>query len=435
MFGRALKQRGDDSIVVRGAQPTRVGALRHVTEEFGGQRVAVCIDDVATLVEVVIALDRVASAVFLIPSNTTASRLDEMVDAAGIDSVISEHLSVPGVRAPSDVLTSVDERRGDVDTNWLFTTSGTTGTPKVIEHSAGSLTRSISDREVGGRWGLLYDLTRFAGFQVVLQALTRGGSLIVASTIDAPFSDKVQRLIDGGCTHLSASPSMWRRLLMHPRHHELALVQVTLGGEAADQQILSALTQAFPAARITHIYASTESGVVFSVSDGMAGFPVSLVSRPDSDVQLKIVDGRLWIRSAESGVRNVGPELIAQDADGFIDTQDRVEVEGERAYFRGRANDVVVVGGTNVDLADVQSALLAHGSVAAAAVRGEPSPMTGSIVVADVVRVSDCISSDAELRRELRLHCRASLPREAVPAKLRIVDEIELTSAGKVKRN
>ena len=80
-------------------------------------------------------------------------------------------------------------------------------------------------------------------------------------------------------------------------------MQITLGGEAVDQDLLDRLHAAFPHARLTHIYASTEMGVCFSVRDGKAGFPADYLSDRSLPCQLRIAsDGELEIRSKRAMV-------------------------------------------------------------------------------------------------------------------------------------
>ncbi|NCB05377.1 MAG: hypothetical protein EOM69_07625, partial [Clostridia bacterium] len=168
------------------------------------------------------------------------------------------------------------------DTLWYLATSGTTGTPKLLAHTLTSLSRTVrgdQSEKTDTRWGLFYDYTRFAGLQVVLQALISGATLI-APALDASLTDKLAMLARQGCTHLSATPTMWRTIVMNPGAKDLPLRQITLGGEIADDRILNTLQTIYPTARVTHIYASTEAGVGFSVKDGRGGFPASYLVEP-----------------------------------------------------------------------------------------------------------------------------------------------------------
>ena len=101
-------------------------------------------------------------------------------------------------------------------------------------------------------------------------------------------------------TQISATPTFWRSFLMVPSPGRSQLRQITLGGEAADQATLDRLKAAFPEARITHIYASTEAGVVYAVHDGREGFPSAWLEQPGQGVELRIRDGFLQIKTANA---------------------------------------------------------------------------------------------------------------------------------------
>ena len=115
------------------------------------------------------------------------------------------------------------------------------------------------------------------------------------------FEDVLRRHFRAGghrVTHISGTPSHWRRALMSPSAHRISPEYVRLSGEIADQAILDHLRAFYPAARITHAFASTEAGVAFAVGDGLAGFPASLVGQRDAAVELRVEGGTLRIRSA-----------------------------------------------------------------------------------------------------------------------------------------
>src|SRR5690606_22600689 len=103
-----------------------------------------------------------------------------------------------------------------------------------------------------------------------------------------------------------------------PSAKELKLINITLGGEIADTQILKSLRYQFPSAKIRHIYASTEAGVGFSVNDGKAGFPVSYLNSDESGVDLKIDDsGQLCIKPNKISQHYIsGNSMHSQD--GYI---------------------------------------------------------------------------------------------------------------------
>ena len=112
---------------------------------------------------------------------------------------------------------------------------------------------------------------------------------------------------------------------------------VRLSGEIADQAILDHVRACYPGARIAHAFASTEAGVGFVVEDGLAGFPASLLTQRGVEVELKVEEGSLRIRSARTAIRYLGsPGEPLADGDDFVDTGDIVELRGARYHFVGR---------------------------------------------------------------------------------------------------
>ena len=129
-------------------------------------------------------------------------------------------------------------------TLWIIPTSGTTNRPKLIKHSTDSLISRVKvDKEKGKEliWGNLYDHTRFAGIQVLLQGLIGGSTLILDNKSN--IEEKLSILIKNHCNALSGTPTIWRNILMVPSAKDLKLKQITLGGEIIDQAILNSLRE------------------------------------------------------------------------------------------------------------------------------------------------------------------------------------------------
>lgn len=329
----------------------------------------------------------------------------------------------------------------ELDTEWIMTTSGTTSTPKLVVHNFESLSRSSvrSDRLAAQHWGLLYDPTRFAGMQLLLQALVGGGRLIAPAPVDS-FEERIACLVDNKCTALSATPTLWRKILMVPNSHKLDLVQITLGGEIVDQSIINALNSTFPKARITHIYASTEAGVGFSVKDGLAGFPVKyLDDMPASDTELKVGnDNTLLIRKKADTQYYLNSNIELQGDDHWIDTGDLVECTDDRIYFKGRLNGSINVGGNKVSPEEVELCILEMEKVAAVSVTAKSSSLVGSLIQARVTPSSSALMAPDEQKqfiRSVREHCQKKLSGYKVPAIIRIAESIAISASGKLERS
>lgn len=342
---------------------------------------------------------------------------------------------------PQDCLCWPDVKAGEfadarqpvkpVDTRWYLATSGTTDTPKWIGHGIDGLTRSIkhSERLSVLVWGLMYQPFRFAGLQVVLQGLLSASKVVDVSSGD--ITERIQRLQQGGVTAISATPTLWRQLLLSGQLRNLPLVQLTLGGEIADQGVLDALAELFPHARIRHIYASTEAGVGFAVSDGQAGFPKAWLKQGYENICFK-VDQRqhLWIKPAilpQSGVTS------RIDEDGYLDSEDLAELQGDRVLFLGRASGAINVGGNKVHPQQVEQVLLTLPEVMQARVYGKSSSVTGQLVAAEIVAAPG--AQTGALKKKILQHCMAILQRHQIPARIEFVEQIHSNSAGKISRS
>jgi acyl-CoA synthetase (AMP-forming)/AMP-acid ligase II len=208
---------------------------------------------------------------------------------------------------------------------------------------------------------------------------------------------------------------------------------VRLSGEVVDQAILNSLRQVYPTADIAHAYASTEAGVAFDVRDGRAGFPATLVGDPNAKAEMRIQDGSLWIRSSNVAGGYAANSSELSDKDGFVDTGDLVVRRGDRYYFVGRREGVINVGGQKVHPEEVETIINQHPGVQMSRVKARSSPITGAIVVADIV-VKAGESFDA-IRHEILGNCRAQLPAHKIPALLRVVSFLDVGVSGKINRN
>jgi acyl-CoA synthetase (AMP-forming)/AMP-acid ligase II len=421
-------------VLVGGGVTVDGGALRGLgpAGEIGaGECVALSLHDPVALIRAIAALDGQVEAMLLLSHALAADTVRALAAAADCTRLVSDRDDLPDAM-PIQALFAPDRREGALPTRWLMTTSGTTGIPKIVPHTLRSLSRSVYRfrPDQGPVWGLLYDPTRFAGMQVVLQALIGGGTLVAADT-SAPLAAQVAELAAGGVTHLSATPTLWRRLLMVPGVTGLPLRQVTLGGEIADQATLGALRAAFPAARVTHIYASTEAGVGFSVTDERAGFPASYFEAAPGGVRMKLKDGILWLKPPVSALTAPVPG-VEVDPEGYISSGDRIALEGDRALFLGRENGMINIGGVKVYPETVEAVVKDVPGVALVQVSGKRSPVTGALVLAEVQLAEG--AEAAAVKAAILETCRARLEREAVPAIVRFVGGFETNAAGKLVR-
>lgn len=335
-----------------------------------------------------------------------------------------------------NLVNEVNHSKKIVKTNWIIPTSGTTNIPKLVAHTFDSLTRTTkSNIELGSkyRWGLVFDIYRFSGIQVFLQAMLSGSTLIVSES-NMSITETVNNLVSNKCNALSGTASFWRKILMSKESNGLDLDVITLGGEIADENILQALKTRFPNVKIIHIYASTEAGVGFSVHDGFAGFPVNYLQNTINGVSFKISDNNTLMLKSEKQIQKYVGNNNLYEEDGFIDTGDIVEIKNDRVYFLGRDSGSINVGGNKVQPEEVEQTLLSSDLIYSAYVYPKKNPMMGNIVCADVVLKDETADKQA-IKLEILKYCREKLENFKVPAILKFVDELEITQSGKLKRN
>jgi acyl-CoA synthetase (AMP-forming)/AMP-acid ligase II len=391
-----------------------------------------------------IEIDGLARRMLLCPPDLNPDHLATLVDNADIDAVVTDQperwtgKGIPLVVTAGLPVTPARPAQTERATEWLMLTSGTSGVPKIVGHTLEGLSGAIvaegPARGTPPVWATFYDIRRYGGLQIFLRAIIGGGSMVLSD--HEALADHVARLHARGVTHISGTPSHWRKLLMSGSVASFAPRYVRLSGEIADQAVLDGLAQAFPNASVGHAYASTEAGVGFAVNDGREGFPASLIGANRDGVEMKVVDGSLRIRSRRAAHAYVGKAAAAlSDADGFVDTGDMVELRGDRYYFVGRRGGIINIGGLKVHPEEIEAVINRHAAVRMSRAKSRRSPITGAIVVADVILTADSTDRAKEIRDEILSDCRASLALHKVPAVIRFVEALDVTPAGKLARS
>jgi acyl-coenzyme A synthetase/AMP-(fatty) acid ligase len=437
--------RGQGRVVATRDHVLRLDELRQATslgpdlEGLRGRSVVVWVGDMAKAAAALIELDGLARRVVLCPSGWESWRLESAALTAEADALVYDggadappisvsHSAV--CRLPLQALDA--PRASEFETEWVLPTSGTTGPPKLVAHTLSTLTGAIADSPLQ-QWATFYDIRRYGGLQIFLRAISGRGSLTVGAEGE-DIASMLARFGDAGITHISGTPTHWRKVLMSGEGRRIDPEYVRLSGEIADEAILSALHAFYPQARIEHAYASTEAGVIFAVDDGKPGFPACWIG-DRGDVQMKIVDNTLYVRSSRCARRLLGKDAPSlADEEGFVDTGDIVETRGERCFFMGRRGGIISVGGIKIHPEEVEAALNSIELVRASRVFARKNPVTGALVYADVV-LRNGYAADANTELEILSACRARLGPHSAPAALRFVADLPMTSGGKIARH
>lgn len=416
-------------------------------DELEGRSVLIVTRDQLTTAAVLMELDGTVQRMVLCPPELALEHIPFIVEAAGIDAIVSDgpglNVRKPGsfYFSPCSRNISLGQSRSEVqyETEWVLLTSGTSGAPKVVVHTLKSLTGAIREDDGISEnivWSTFYDIRRYGGLQIFLRAMLNGTSLVLTSHSEST-ADFLVRAAAHGVTHISGTPSHWRRALMSSAASALHPAYVRLSGEIADHAVLNQLRSTYRDAKIVHAFASTEAGVAFEVHDGHAGFPASALTA-NSDVEMDVESGTLRIRSERTASRYLGEQApILKDADGFVDTGDMVELRDGRYYFTGRADGVINVGGQKVYPEEIEAVINRHPEVSMSLVRSKRSPITGALVVADVVLKTEAHATGhhlSRIRADILLLCREALASHKVPAAINVVSSLAVADSGKVMR-
>jgi acyl-coenzyme A synthetase/AMP-(fatty) acid ligase len=419
-------------------------------EELRGRSVLIATRDQVVAALAMIELDGLARRIVLCPPDLAREHLQHLTTTGDVDTFVVDR-ELAGLKADGVECLVVSEgkiERAECDrsvtreTEWILTTSSTTGAPKMVEHTLLSLTGPIGGRSGLAEkivWSTFYDIRRYGGLQILLRALLDARSLVLSDAHES-INEFLERAASAHVTHISGTPSHWRRVVMSPAASKFTPSYVRLSGEIVDQGILDQLRALYPDAKIVHAFASTEAGVGFEVHDCMAGFPASVVEHDTGKVEIKIVDGSLRIRSPRTAIRYLGNAAAPiKDQDLFVDTRDMVELRGDRYHFIGRMDGVINVGGLKVHPEEIESVLNRHPSVVMSVAKARKNPITGAVVTADVVVKSDLDyavdgTRGETLRAEILEICRRALAPYKVPAALRFVKSLDVAASGKLAR-
>jgi long-chain acyl-CoA synthetase len=300
----------------------------------------------------------------------------------------------------------------------ILFSSGSTGRPKAALHDLSSLLAKFKQPRQRYRTLVFLLLDHIGGVNTLFYTLSNGGTVVIAKNRSpTAVCDAIER---HAVELLPTSPTFLNLLLLSGEvgvRNLGSLKLVTYGTEAMPPSTLKAACQALPGVRFLQTYGLTELGILRSQSRDSTSLWVRIGG---DEFEWKVVGGRLWIRaqSAMVGYLNAPSPF---DADGFFDTGDLVETDGDWVRFLGRTSDVINVGGNKVHPAEVESVLLQMDNVADAVVCGEQHAMTGQIVRA-IVRLA--VPEAPELfKLRMRRFCADRLPPFKVPVRIQITDQ------------
>ncbi|WP_061289681.1 AMP-binding enzyme [Azotobacter vinelandii] len=144
-------------------------------------------------------------------------------------------------------------------------------------------------------------------------------------------------------------------------------------------------------------------------------------------------EGDLLVRGASLFVGYFGePELYSVDAEGWFPTGDIARMDAE-GYIRitARSKDIVIRGGENIPVADIENLLYKHPAIRSVALVGAPDPRLGERLCAYVALHENRSLTLKDLTDYLLAQ---QLTRQYLPEHLEILDELPRTPSGKIQK-
>ncbi|MDT5180393.1 MAG: acyl-CoA synthetase [Mycobacterium sp.] len=363
------------------------------------------------------------------------------------DSVPQEHLDWAQLSTACEPIALPSPVTLD-DVCLLVYTSGTTGQPKGVQHTHGTLLAELRTRLTGVATDSVvlaaFPSGHVAGTLGLLRMLLPGTPHVVLDSWDAATAARL--INEHGVTATGGTPFFLATLLDLAGEVDLScLREYGVGGASVPPSVIERAHQhgivAFRA------YGSSEHP---SISGGSSEDALDKRARTDGrlldGVEVRIVDDALMdLPAGRPGeILSRGPELFAGYRDSALDIDAFLPGRGFRTGDVGvldidgyltitdRRKDLIIRGGENLSSKLIEDILVEHEAVAEAAVVAAPDPRYGERVCAFIVLRPAAALSLGDIRAHFSV---AGTARHLTPERLELVDELPRTATGKVRKD
>ncbi len=356
------------------------------------------------------------------------------------------------------VTLSFDDSAGDRVAAY-FHTGGTTGMPKVAQHRYSGM---VYNGWLGHRLlftendSVMCPLPLFHVFacHVILMAMIKSGAHVVFPTPagyrgDGVFDNFWKLLERWKTTFVITVPTAVSALMQRPVDADISTVKNAFSGSAPMPLELFKRFESATGMTVIEGYGLTEATCLVSCNPPEGEKKVGSVGVPFPYTDVRIINVGPDGNPVECAADEVGEICIANPGvyagntyteaeknrdlyhyDTHLRTGDlgRIDPDGY-LWITGRAKDLIIRGGHNIDPADIEEALMAHHDVAMAGAIGQPDAHAGEIPCAYVELVEGGTVTGEELREHCKVHVHE---RAAVPKIVEVLDELPKTAVGKV---
>jgi len=390
----------------------------------------------------------------------TAGNGPEPDPLPNVDGVHVAYLATAAQAQPSDAFLGNLPSAAEVAA--LFHTGGTTGTPKLAAHTHAN---EVSDAWMIAARGMLHnsDAVLFAALPLfhvnalvvtLLAPLFNGHHVVWAGPQgyrDPALYGRFWKLVEHyRVTAMSAVPTVYAALAGGRVDADISSLRLAIVGASPLPPAVRKNFESTTGIALVEGYGLTEATCVSTLNFPDHSRPGAIGQRLPY-LQMKVVEvdahgqwvdlkpgqvgtlaikGPTVFRGYVTGHGPNGPVLddLGKVRDGWLDTGDLARLDDDFVHLVGRAKDLIIRGGHNIDPAVVENTLLAHPAVSAAQAVGRPDPHSGEVPVAFVTLAPETVTTAQELRDWARDHVPE---RAAAPRAVTILQALPVTDVGK----
>ncbi|BBH22588.1 long-chain-fatty-acid--CoA ligase [Paenibacillus baekrokdamisoli] len=339
----------------------------------------------------------------------------------------------------------------------MLHTSGTTSNPKRVMLSHRNLISNINSNieslQLNSDDISLVQLPMFFGYCNTAQFLTHlclGGTIVILHTMFSP-KQFLQLVEKEQITNFTTVPSVLFLLLQHKEKQRFdisSLRYICFGGGIMPVDKLRKLIDEFPSIGFVHTYGQTEAAPrvtcllpedalrkIGSVGKALPNVSVKIVNHNGEEVAAEVI-GEIIVKGEnvmKGYYKQIG-ETSKVLQDGWLYTGDLAKYDQDQyIYLVGRKKNVIISGGMNIYPEEIEEVLLQYPLIKEAIVIKESHELLGEVPIAKIVIHGD--KKDIKnIQHDINKYCHMNLTRFKVPARIIIVENLNKTKTGKIKR-